>query len=490
MLSVASNDAHRELEEIVADLPPTATVVNGPASISQHAPTCKINCSNPDDLSRVKSFKHYQDYVINVTKDGIYFVVDKLERMFPENATRTKVLLGSLSAIQILKDNGATVSVDASEGTLLKIPLESIPGSFQDPFFACDPPPPLLPRLPNPLAGLYPSPSSSFARSLSPSSTSSIGPPSGLLVGANVKVGFWQTLFQGKLNVWQALTTAGTKVFFNGLIIGFVDEILGSLVPLRYKNRLNYIKNLLKGASALIGTSVLVYMLANKQTQFGTAIVSVLISYVCNLLGGAVGSALGKLFQWVQRNYFAEGNVRSDDVDAECGFAHAPLPTHVDLRGATNPATYGEVVHCCGQESNGFMHIGLCINCNIQPAVFGFVHSKDNVAHSAFCLPCSAMYRKSTCVCCAEVSSTYYFSPGTPTCNARTCLAVAPCVTCDENGVELPKTASVWRLKKSEETQVTHRTVTLDVRYCRDHFPVASHSDVFRYGRLFSTGYM
>ena len=205
--------------------------------------------------------------------------------------------------------------------------------------------------------------------------------------------------------------------------------------------------------------------------------------------------------------------------------------------------------------------IGLCINCNVQPAVFGFVHSKDDVAHSAFCLSCSPLYRRSTCVCCAEVccvlgsvalrcevlrcvalscvalrvsvtlyfmsiclliiqvSSTFYFSPTAPTCCAWTCIAVAPCVTCDEDGVALPKTASVWRLRRSEETQVTHRTVTLDVRYCRDHFPVDPHSDisfvflfffffffsssllfsplyfllfayVFRYGRFFATGYM
>jgi hypothetical protein len=104
---------------------------------------------------------------------------------------------------------------DSSEGTLLKIPLEAMPGSFQDPFFSCDPPPP-LPNLPNPLAVLYPSPSYSFARSLSSSPVpSSFGSSSGLLVGASVKVGFWRTLFQGKLNVWQALATAGVQAFFN-----------------------------------------------------------------------------------------------------------------------------------------------------------------------------------------------------------------------------------------------------------------------------------
>ena len=84
----------------------------------------------------------------------------------------------------------------------------------------------------------------------------------------------------------------------------------------------------------------------------------------------------------------------------------------------------------------------------------------------------------SICLLIIQVSSTFYFSPTAPTCCAWTCIAVAPCVTCDEDGVALPKTASVWRLRRSEETQVTHRTVTLDVRYCRDHFPVDPHSDI------------
>jgi hypothetical protein len=68
MLAVASNNdaIHRELEEIVADLPPT-TVLHGPASISQHVPTCRINCSNPDDLCRVKSFKYYQVPLLTFT---------------------------------------------------------------------------------------------------------------------------------------------------------------------------------------------------------------------------------------------------------------------------------------------------------------------------------------------------------------------------------------------------------------------------------------
>ena len=129
------------------------------------------------------------------------------------------------------------------------------------------------------------------------------------------------------------------------------------------------------------------------------------------------------------------------------------------------------------------------------------------------------LYFMSICLLIIQVSSTFYFSPTAPTCCAWTCIAVAPCVTCDEDGVALPKTASVWRLRRSEETQVTHRTVTLDVRYCRDHFPVDPHSDisfvflfffffffsssllfsplyfllfayVFRYGRFFATGYM
>jgi len=350
-----------------------------------------------------------------------------------------------------------------------------MPGGFQDPFFTCDSPL-RMPPLPPPLASLYPSPSSLHpaSRSLTPTPSTS-GSNSGLLVGANVNKGrLWDSLASGKLNVWETLTSAGVKPFFNGLVIGFVDEILGDLVPLRYKNQLNYIKNLLKGASALIGTSVLVYMIVNKQTTLATAIISVLISYVCNLVGGSLGAAVGKLLIWVKKNYFSKTE-------------NASLPTHVNLRV---PIRQVESVHCCGQENNGFMHIGLCINCNMQPAVFGFVHSKDNVAHSAFCLSCSSLYRNSTCVCCAEVSSTYYFPPTTPTCNARTCISVAPCVKCDEDGVESPKTANIWRLKRSEETQVTNRTVVLDVRYCGDHRPAASTCDVFRYGKLYSTGYM
>jgi hypothetical protein len=97
-------------------------------------------------------------------------------------------------------------------------------------------------------------------------------------------------------------------------------------------------------------------MVANKQAELGTTVVSVLISYVCSILGGAVGSALGKLLQWVQKNYFAEGNVRNDHANADSGFTNAPLPAHVDLRDAS-ARTHGEIAHYCGQEHNGFMRI-------------------------------------------------------------------------------------------------------------------------------------
>ena len=61
MLGIAriSDAMQHELDEIIADLPP-ASVIHGPSSISQHPPTCKIHCSNPEDMSRSLSFKHFQ----------------------------------------------------------------------------------------------------------------------------------------------------------------------------------------------------------------------------------------------------------------------------------------------------------------------------------------------------------------------------------------------------------------------------------------------
>jgi hypothetical protein len=104
---------------------------------------------------------------------------------------------------------------ESAEGTILKFPLESMPRGFQDPFFSCDPPPPLPPLMPA-LTSLYSYPTL-YPTHLSPSSPRppSFGTTSGLLVGANVKGGFWDALLRGKSNVWQVLSTGGIKMFFN-----------------------------------------------------------------------------------------------------------------------------------------------------------------------------------------------------------------------------------------------------------------------------------
>ena len=219
---------------------------------------------------------------MGVTKDGLYFVADKLERMFPESmshlsitfnslshlplssssdlfhldATRTKVLLGSLSAIQLLKDNGAatikyffpfifliflfifiylfvfycylfnTPYSHSLEGKVLHFRLEAMPGGFQDPFFTCDPPLPM--PAPPPLTSLWPASFGSLSSSngLAPNSfgpaasssgpfPSSFGSAPGLLVGANMKGGFWHSLANGSLNVWQTLASHGVRPFCN-----------------------------------------------------------------------------------------------------------------------------------------------------------------------------------------------------------------------------------------------------------------------------------
>lgn len=49
-----------------------------------------------------------------------------------------------------------------------------------------------------------------------------------------------------------------------------------------------------------------------------------------------------------------------------------------------------------------------------------------------------------------KISSTYYFQPATVSCAAKTCIRVADCVTCDEEGQNVPNTACIWRLKKCE----------------------------------------
>lgn len=464
MFANAPHDHRQELDEIVEDLPSN---VDGPASIAQRTST-KLHCTNPDDINRIRKIKHFQEYVVGITKDGIYFVADALERMFPENSAHTKLLLGTCSASKLLVKYGATVTSTHKVGAMYNFMLESLSRTgreFQDPFSAGE----LIPL------------SQSLNR-IAPSSVS--GPTSGLLVGASVKLGFWRTFLLGKSNIWEILVKTGVKPFFYGLIVGFVDEILGSLVPARYRTKLNYIKNLFKGASGLIGTAVLIVMIANSKVSLTTALLSVLISFVGNIIGGAIGSGVCKLLDWTKKNYFPSSQVISDNL---------VVPLHVDMPLPQTESSVNAALHNCGQDNNGYIYIGLCINCNNQPALFGFVHKEDDVAHSAFCLQCSSLYRRPMCVCCAEISSTYYFSPGTPVCAAKTCIRVADCVTCDEQGDNSPNSANIWRLKKCEETFVTRKTVTLDLRYCSAHNPVTNrsdHSDQFRYGKLYSMGYM
>lgn len=476
MFANAPHDHNRrELDEIVEDLP-SANIADGPSSITQRTST-RLHCTNPDDLSRIRKIKHFQEYVVDVTKNGIYFVAESLERMFPEDSVHTKILLGTSSASKLLVNNGATVAKDDRLGTVFNFMLDSLSRSnrdYQDPFSACD--------LPMPSQGLpitIPTTSSSPFAIPGPSSST-------LGVGLNVNLGsFWRTLFLGKGNFWDTLIKTGIKPFFYGMVVGFVDEILGSLVPVRYRGKLEYIKNLFKGASSFIGTAVLVVMIANKSMTLTSALLTVLIAFVGNVVGGAIGSAMGKLLEWIVRNYFPSTNFYAP--------GHLVL-NEVDEKNSNKPTIVSEspinaALHNCGQDNNGYIYVGLCINCNNKPALYGFVHRDDDVAHSAFCLNCFPLYRRPMCVCCAEISSTYYFSPATLSCAAQTCVRVSECVTCDEEGISAPNYACVWRLKKAEETVLTRKTVTLDVRYCSDHQPKGVQSDQFRYGKLYSMGY-